>query len=85
MKKSKINIATMQKIEISNCPYCGAEPVVTARIKSKNLGSDVITNQEVICTCCGLSAEIDIWEAICDRIDTQIMPNSGIVEEASHE
>lgn len=83
MGKTIIKIATMQDYEIPNCLYCGGVPIVDVEIKKKPFESDRISCQEVTCPYCGLSAPLNVWEAICGGT---VAPICGDVlqEEAHH-
>lgn len=73
MNKNNMTIVMMGERKISLCPYCGAEPNIEVDVKKKSFYNDRISNQEVTCYCCGLSAPIDVWEAIADNFEKSIV------------
>lgn len=77
MKKTEVRAAKTVKEIISNCPYCGAEPLIEVEVSKKNTESDTISHRDVICYCCGLSAPVNVWESIADNFENPICEEGG--------
>ena len=73
MNKNKMKIVMMSENEVSLCPYCDGIPSVEVDIKKGNFDNDKVSKQEVTCYCCGLSAPMDVWEAIADNFEKSIV------------
>jgi len=72
MKKARLSVVAMKDIDISLCPYCGAPPIMVVSTGEDIWESTRVTNQEVKCPCCGLSAMPDVWESIANRFEESI-------------
>lgn len=72
MKKERLSVVAMKDIHISLCPYCGETPIVAVDTREDFWKSTIITNQEVKCPSCGLTAQPDVWEAIASRFEESI-------------
>ena len=72
MIKTKQNAAQTIEMEVPNCPYCGAEPLVEVQIKKENTASDTVSHTEVNCYCCGLGAPLKVWEELASKFTNPI-------------
>ena len=80
MNKNKQIIVGNIEQEIYNCPYCDGIPIVEVDIEKQEFQSDKVNfHKQITCPWCGLSADMVVWEAICDKIDEAI--NKDATEE----